>query len=66
LEAVPSRYERSPDFYTDVTPKPKVERQRVPSSHPWSYEQQMLFIEKDRLMQSLEPYYTSKDERRYG
>jgi hypothetical protein len=66
LETVPNRYERSPDFDIDVTPKPKVERQRVPSSHPWSYEKQMLFMEKDRLMQSLEQYYTSKDERRYG
>ena len=66
LEMVPKRYEVSPDLYTDVAPKPKVKRKRVPSSHPWSYARQMQFRHKDKLMQSLKPYYLNRDERQYG
>jgi len=66
LETVPKRYETSPDFPVDSTTKPTIEKKRVPSSHPWSYAQQTRFIQKDKLMQSLEPYYKSRGERSYG
>lgn len=50
----------------EVKPKAKASRPKVPATHPWSFQRQMIFRQNDAMMKSLEPYYKSPHERRYA
>ena len=61
LHAVPSRYEHAPDEILDTKTKQKKPHKPKPG-HPWSFESQMRFREKNDLMKKLKPLYTSRGE----
>jgi len=67
LQRIPDRYAVSKLVDPEQpAPKEKQPRPKVPASHPWSFQKQMLFRQNDKLMKSLEPCYTSPRERRYA
>ena len=67
LQRIPDRYAVSKLVDPgQPAPKAKQPRPKVPASHPWSFQKQMLFRQNDKLMKSLEPCYTSPHEKRYA
>jgi len=66
LHAVPTRYEHAPDQIVTPEPKPIQKPNKPKPGHPWSYEQQKLFRKNSELMKSLEPLYTSKQQKSYA
>jgi len=67
LQRVPDRYAFSKLVDPEQpAPRQKAPRPKVPASHPWSFPKQRLFRQNDKLMKSLEPYYTSPHEKRYA
>lgn len=67
LQRIPDRYAFSKLVDPELTkPKAKAPRPKIPTTHPWSFQKQMLFRQNDAMMKSLEPYYKSPHEKRYA
>jgi hypothetical protein len=67
LERIPERHAFSKDVDDDtLKPKERVCRPQVPQSHPWSYQMQMVFRQKDAMMKSLASAYKDPQKPRYA